>query len=631
MSRVHHRLLSVILLLLVAGCGGGGGIGRPALNLVLVGLPDLGDGHGYYALWAVVSGAPVSLGAFIIDGSTSPATVLTSDGTRPLGTVDGASFGPASTALGNAFPQLQYATALFVTIEPEGGSAGKPSGNVVLTGPFVGQSVVLTAGPALTTGDLSLAGGVARIETPTAGPDGGASGVWFETGGGPGLVLPPPASGWVYEGWVSDGTQTLSTGRFTDPGSFDFDAQATPTRGSSGIGFLTPGEDFLVPVIGGSTPVLDLASGNWLACVTVEPFPDNSTARSQLVILESVIPQGAVDADGMAVIDIGLGLALATLPRMSVTVQPQAAMFSGIGPRDAGFPRGGHFACWATVGGVPALCGRFYVDAATGAVRSLDGATVFGMRTAFTLDAANTGLGPAFPDLSLAADLFMTYEPQGSQNFPTAGTPSVHVFLAGALANNASELTVAGLSDSGGPGLTDFSGAGGAFSLGTPTDDAPGAPVNDGMGIWFRYLAAGEPALVLPVLPPGWRYEGWVVNTVTSQTVSTGKFLVADTADFDAMTWPGRGAVNTGYPVPGQDFVTANAGVAVSPQDLTLGWTAFITLEPTPPNRPGPSFLRILEVALPPTTQVPVTFQNLLNSGAVSLPSGSASYIQAVN
>jgi hypothetical protein len=363
----------------------------------------------------------------------------------------------------------------------------------------------------------------------------------------------------------------------------------------------------------------------------VEPFPDNSSARSQLVILEALIPEGAVDEDGVALIDIGLGVALSTLPQMNVAIQPQAAVFSGIGPRDSGYPRGGHYACWATVAGVPALCGRFYVEALTGAVRSLDGGTLFGTRTAFTLDAANTGLGPAFPDLSLAADLFMTYEPQGSEGFPAAGVPSIHVFLAGAVENGAAALSVAGLSGSAGPGLADFSGAGGAFSLGTPTDDAPGAPANDEMGIWFRFHAGGEPALFLPELPPGWRYEGWVVNTLTSQAVSTGQFLVAGAADFDAMTWPGRGAQNTGYAVPGQDFVTANSAVAVSPKDLTAGWTAIITLEPTPPNVAGPSFLRILEAALPATPQVPATFQNLLNTGATSLPSGAATYTPAVN
>ena len=59
----------------------------------------------------------------------------------------------------------------------------------------------------------------------------------------------------------------------------------------------------------------------------------------------------------------------------------------------------------------------------------------------------------------------------------------------------------------------DFSNAAGMFFLRTPTDEMGVNNGNDENGIWFGTPGAPPTAnFVLPTLPAGWAYEGWVVG-----------------------------------------------------------------------------------------------------------------------
>ena len=99
-------------------------------------------------------------------------------------------------------------------------------------------------------------------------------------------------------------------------------------------------------------------------------------------------------------------------------------------------------------------------------------------------------------------------------------------------------------------------------------------------------------SLVLPELPEGWQYEGWVV--IDGTPVTTGRFLVADEADFAA---PFSGP-EAGPPFPGEDFIV-NAPVGLEfPTDLS-GMVAVVSIEPEPDDGPAPFVLKPLVGQIP--------------------------------
>ena len=73
---------------------------------------------------------------------------------------------------------------------------------------------------------------------------------------------------------------------------------------------------------------------------------------------------------------------------------------------------------------------------------------------------------------------------------------------------------------------TDLSTATGSFFLGTPTSESLD---DEAQGLWWVQVVDGapQPGLMLPQLPAGWVYEGWVV--VNGSPVSTGVFVAART------------------------------------------------------------------------------------------------------
>jgi hypothetical protein len=121
----------------------------------------------------------------------------------------------------------------------------------------------------------------------------------------------------------------------------------------------------------------------------------------------------------------------------------------------------------------------------------------------------------------------------------------------------------------------------GAYILAAPSGGGSAPYAN---GIWWLDPSAGPgPSLVLPELPTGWVYEGWVVGG--AGPISTGRFTSASGEDSDG-TGPDAGP-NPGPPFPGQDFVDPAI-------DLTSGYVAVISVEPEPDNSSGPFTLKPL-------------------------------------
>lgn len=156
---------------------------------------------------------------------------------------------------------------------------------------------------------------------------------------------------------------------------------------------------------------------------------------------------------------------------------------------------------------------------------------------------------------------------------------------------------------------------------GTCTIVAPTSPSDSNSGAWFVELGSTTTPGIrnLPALPSGWQYEGWVVRTRTGSDVtylSTGKFLRADSADFDG---PGPFAGTAGQPFnyPGQDFVQGSGAIP----DLRNGEYSFmVTIEPANDNSQQPFFLTLLKSLQPASQQSrAVVLSNLID---VSAPRG---------
>ncbi|MBT8385821.1 MAG: hypothetical protein KJO12_00290, partial [Ignavibacteria bacterium] len=186
-------------------------------------------------------------------------------------------------------------------------------------------------------------------------------------------------------------------------------------------------------------------------------------------------------------------------------------------------------------------------------------------------------------DLSNATTFVLTIEPNPD---PDLNPSAVHI-LAGDFSGNSSNVTVNHSAALG----SDFMSSTGVYILATPTD---GAMTNENSGIWFLDLTSGSPSqgLFLPILPSGWKYEGWTV--INGTPVSTGTFTdatVIDDADPYSNTMPGP-------PFPGEDFlVNAPTGLTF-PTDIA-GGVAVISIEPSPDNSANPFTLKPLVGDIP--------------------------------
>ena len=187
-------------------------------------------------------------------------------------------------------------------------------------------------------------------------------------------------------------------------------------------------------------------------------------------------------------------------------------------------------------------------------------------------------------------------------------TPAATKILAGDFTGNSATV------DSGIVG--DFSNAAGGFFLRTPTDETGTNNGNDENGVWFG--TPGMPPFanfVLPTLPAGFAYEGWVVGD--SGPLSTGTFTDFSSADNAA---PFSGA-SVGPPVPGEDFFMNNPAGETFPLDVR-NRTVVISVEPVPDNSTAPFAMKPL-VGVAGIETAPIIHDFGQNLG--SLPTGMVS------
>ncbi|MFD2725606.1 anti-sigma factor [Hyunsoonleella rubra] len=161
----------------------------------------------------------------------------------------------------------------------------------------------------------------------------------------------------------------------------------------------------------------------------------------------------------------------------------------------------------------------------------------------------------------------------------------------------------------------DFSNAAGAFFLRTPTDETGTNNGNDQYGVWFGTPGMPPaPNFVLPTLPAGWTYEGWVVGD--NGPITTGTFNVFNMVDaFDDFSETSQ----PGPPVPGEDFFLNAPAGETFPLDVR-GRTVVISVEPVPDDSPAPFAIKPL-VGTAGQDTAPATHDFGANLG--SLPTGT--------
>lgn len=251
------------------------------LTIDLTGLEELGTDYVYEG-WLIVNGSPVSTGTF---------TSIVFPQTFTVGIDD-----------------LNTATQFVLSIEPAGETgtaAATPAATKLLAGDFSGNSANVTSTGIVA--DFSSSWGKYILATPTDDDDSNeASGVWFlDNSSGSavaGLGLPTLSDGWKYEGWVVLNGTPVSTGTFTDPATADDNASTSPYKGLTSDGPAFPGEDYVMGSAAGVDFPTDLKDATIV--ISVEPYPDNSSAPFTLKPLAHVVP---VDAMNHSVLTMGTG------------------------------------------------------------------------------------------------------------------------------------------------------------------------------------------------------------------------------------------------------------------------------------------------------------------------------------
>jgi hypothetical protein len=204
--------------------------------------------------------------------------------------------------------------------------------------------------------------------------------------------------------------------------------------------------------------------------------------------------------------------------------------------------------------------GDFHVDPVTGA--PLDSA---GRPARFQI--------PEEWDPQLVASVMVSVEPAHHGSGPLHEHPGP-VIMAGSLTGDRFTGT-ASLS----PAHPEALGADLRRARGMYTVMAPTSPSDSTSGVWFVDYTTAPPSPLqdLPLLPPGWVYEGWAVDLSVQPAArfSTGRFVRPDSADWDG-PGPGRGPL-PGINFPGQDFIT---GTPATPDLTDARWIFEITLEP---------------------------------------------------
>ena len=314
---------------------------RHRIDLTLTGLEPLRAGA--YEGWLIFGADKVSTGTF-----TDVAAVTMYSDRDPAG-----------------------ADKFVLTIEPSPDADPGPSGIIALAGDIpAGAASAALAFDA----DLSTASGGYILRTPTDDAAGAttndSSGVWFVNVPGPvaGLTLPALPSGWVYEGWGVTQGVPLSTGRFTDAGAADL---ASPYS-DGGPPF--PGEDFLTDLPAQMQPPVDLADGNSMVVISVEPdlAGVDPTGDGPFAIkpLAADVPMGLA---GATFSQLGVGPVVSISGTATFSTEPIDNDSAGVwflkmpGPIAGlslpALPSGWVYEGWAVTQGTPLSSGRF-TDAA---------------------------------------------------------------------------------------------------------------------------------------------------------------------------------------------------------------------------------------------------------------------------
>lgn len=217
---------------------------------------------------------------------------------------------------------------------------------------------------------------------------------------------------------------------------------------------------------------------------------------------------------------------------------------------------------------------------------------------------SQTGFTLNIDVLAAATTFILTIEPAlGDDPAPS----DVHI-LAGNFSGNSGQLAIGHSAALG----NDFMSTSGKYILATPTN---GPNTNENSGIWFLDLSSGSPSvgLMLPALPTGWKYEGWVVTS--GIPVTSGKFIsVTGVDEFD-----GFSSTMGGPPFPGEDYLTNEPAGLTFPVDLS-GGKAVISIEPDPDNSPLPFLLKPLVGDIPANAADHNTYDLVQN---LSFPTGT--------
>lgn len=241
---------------------------------------------------------------------------------------------------------------------------------------------------------------------------------------------------------------------------------------------------------------------------------------------------------------------------------------------------------WVIVDGSPISTGTFTVNSEGGLSQS--------------------SFSVALSYLDNASTFVLSIEPSPDSDPAPADTK----ILVGDFSNSSAALTTAIVGD--------FSSAAGSFFLRTPTDETGTNNGNDQNGIWFGDPGAPPtPNFVLPTLPEGWAYEGWVVGETGPLT--TGTFTAFDAVDNDD---PFSETMQSGPPVPGEDYFLNPPMGETFPLDIR-GRTVVISVEPVPDDSPAPFVMKpLVGTAGQDTAPTVHDFGQNLSS----LPTGTASF-----
>ncbi|MDO8471974.1 MAG: hypothetical protein Q7S64_02400, partial [bacterium] len=185
------------------------------------------------------------------------------------------------------------------TVETGDAEPAQPSDTIILNGNVAKGNTWALSFPI----DLTKATGSYLLATPTNGPSTNeTSGIWFLKIAGnsqqqASLNLPVAPAGWVYEGFITNNSLNLTSGRFTSPAEKDSFSNYSGPRAYPPF----PGEDYLTnaPVDQNVTFPLNLADGQTRVTIGLEPgtLAKDPTGdnRFGLTLLTATIADGATD------------------------------------------------------------------------------------------------------------------------------------------------------------------------------------------------------------------------------------------------------------------------------------------------------------------------------------------------